>query len=130
MDLAVLAQYLANGLMLGVIYALVAVGFTLFFGVLDVIKFSHGDVLTVGAFTAFATYLTLKGAAVASPWVQLVAMSLVAMMAMAALGALIAKYLVLPLRVAPALNTLLITLMLGTVLREGLRLIFPDGSKP
>ena len=102
-------------------------GFTLFFGVLDVIKFSHGDVLTVGAFTAFATYLALKAMQVASPWIQLIAISLVAMMAMALLGALIAKYLVLPLRTAPALNTLLITLMLGTVLREGVRLIFPTG---
>ena len=44
------------------------------------------------------------------------------MLTMAALGALIARYLVLPLRGAPALNTLLITLMLGTVLREGVRL--------
>ena len=130
MDIALFGQYLINGLMLGVIYGLVAVGFTLFFGVLDVIKFSHGDVLTVGAFTAFATYLALKAAQVASPWLQLVAMSLVAMTTMALLGALIAKYLVLPLRGAPALNTLLITLMLGTVLREGVRLGFPDGSNP
>ena len=53
MDVGLLAQYVMNGLMLGMMYALVAVGFTLFFGVLDVIKFSHGDVLTVGAF-AFA----------------------------------------------------------------------------
>ena len=45
MDLGLLAQYVMNGLMLGMMYALVAVGFTLFFGVLDVIKFSHGDVL-------------------------------------------------------------------------------------
>ncbi|MEK9875109.1 MAG: branched-chain amino acid ABC transporter permease, partial [Betaproteobacteria bacterium] len=44
MDLGFLAQFFVNGLVLGVIYALVAVGFTLFFGVLDVIKFSHGDV--------------------------------------------------------------------------------------
>ena len=40
--------------MLGLMYALVAVGFTLFFGVLDVIQFAHGDVLTVGAFTGLA----------------------------------------------------------------------------
>ena len=53
-------QYLINGLMLGIMYGLVAVGFTLFFGVLDVIKFSHGDVLTVGVFTGFATYLALR----------------------------------------------------------------------
>ena len=83
--------------MLGVMYALVAVGFTLFFGVLDVIKFSHGDVLTVGVFTGFATYLGLKAAQINSPLVQLIAMSLVAMVAMALLGAVIARYLVLPL---------------------------------
>jgi len=128
-DIALFGQFAINGLMLGVIYGLVAVGFTLFFGVLDVIKFSHGDVLTVGAFTAFAAYLGLKGAHV-SPWLELAAMSFTAMAAMALLGAAIARYLVLPLRGAPALNTLLITLMLGTVLREGVRLIFPDGSNP
>ena len=53
-------------------YGLVAVGFTLFFGVLDVIKFSHGDVLTVGVFTGFATYVALKAAQVSSPLLQLV----------------------------------------------------------
>jgi branched-chain amino acid transport system permease protein len=130
MDITLFGQFLINGLMLGIMYGLVAVGFTLFFGVLDVIKFSHGDVLTVGAFTAFATWLGLKAMQVASPWLQLIIISLVAMAAMALLGALIAKYLVLPLRTAPALNTLLITLMLGTVLREGVRLLYPDGSNP
>ena len=130
MNAGLLAQYVMNGLMLGMMYALVAVGFTLFFGVLDVIKFSHGDVLTVGVFTGFATYLALKAAQVSSPLVQLIVLSIVAMAAMAALGALIARYLVLPLSGAPALNTLLITLMLGTVLREGVRLGFPDGSNP
>jgi branched-chain amino acid transport system permease protein len=129
MSLALLGQYLVNGLMLGMMYGLVAVGFTLFFGVLDVIKFSHGDVLTVGAFTAFATYLAI-GAAVSAPWLQLIIVAIAAMLAMAALGALIARFLVLPLRSAPALNTLLITLMLGTVLRESVRLFFPDGSNP
>jgi len=129
-DISLLGQYVINGLMLGVMYGLVAVGFTLFFGVLDVIKFSHGDVLTVGAFTALATYLALKAMAVASPLLSLVVISLVAMAAMALLGAAIARYLVLPLRGAPALNTLLITLMLGTVLREGVRLLYPDGSNP
>ena len=59
MNAGLLAQYVMNGLMLGMMYALVAVGFTLFFGVLDVIKFSHGDVLTLGAFTALATFVGL-----------------------------------------------------------------------
>ena len=58
MDFALIGQHLLNGLMLGMIYALVAVGFTLFFGVLDVIKFSHGDVLMVGACPAKVVALT------------------------------------------------------------------------
>ena len=130
MDMGQLAQYVMNGLMLGMMYALVAVGFTLFFGVLDIIKFSHGDVLTVGAFTALATFVALKGIGVASSPVFLIAMLVVALVSMAALGMLIARYLVMPLRSAPALNTLLITLMLGTVLREGVRLFYPQGANP
>jgi branched-chain amino acid transport system permease protein len=54
----------------------------------------------------------------------------VSLAAMAVLGMLIARYLVLPLRSAPALNTLLITLMLGTVLRESVRLFYPQGANP
>ncbi len=130
MDAGLLAQYIMNGLMLGMMYALVAVGFTLFFGVLDIIKFSHGDVLTVGAFAALATYIGLQSAGIGSNPVILVVMLLVAIVAMAALGILIARALVLPLRSAPALNTLLITLMLGTVLRESVRLFYPQGANP
>jgi branched-chain amino acid transport system permease protein len=130
MDFGLFAQHTMNGLMLGMMYALVAVGFTLFFGVLDVIKFSHGDVLTVGAFTALATFVGLKSIGVASTTVELLAMLIAAIGAMAVLGAVIAKAFILPLRSAPALNTLLITLMLGTVLREAVRLFYPDGANP
>src|ERR1700681_1527936 len=130
MDPGLLAQYLMNGLMLGMMYALVAVGFTLFFGVLDVIQFSHGDVLTVGAFAGLATFLGLRYAGVQSSLLLLIAMLTVAVLAMAALGMLIARYLVVPLRAAPTINTLLITLMLGTVLRESVRLFYPQGADP
>jgi branched-chain amino acid transport system permease protein len=111
-------------------YALVAVGFTLFFGVLDVIQFSHGDVLTVGAFAALAGFVGLKALGVSSPWLELAIILTLAVAAMALLGALIARYLVMPLRAAPPLNTLLITLMLGTVLRESVRLFYPQGANP
>jgi branched-chain amino acid transport system permease protein len=130
MDLGLLAQYVMNGLMLGMMYALVAVGFTLFFGVLDIIKFSHGDVLTVGAFTALATFIGLRTLGIESSLVQILVMMVAALGAMAFLGAVIARAFVLPLRSAPALNTLLITLMLGTVLREMVRLFYPDGANP
>src|ERR1041385_5981734 len=86
MDPGLFAQYTMNGLMLGMMYALVAVGFTLFFGVLDVIKFSHGDVLTVGAFTALATYVGLRSAGVGPGPIELTAMLVAAIFAMAALG--------------------------------------------
>jgi branched-chain amino acid transport system permease protein len=130
MDIGLLAQYIMNGLMVGMMYALVAVGFTLFFGVLDVIQFAHGDVLTVGAFTALITFVGIRAAGGRSSSIALLAMLVVAIFATAGLGMLIARYLVLPLRVAPALNTLLITLMLGTVLRESVRLFYPQGANP
>lgn len=130
MDAGLVAQYVMNGLMLGMMYALVAVGFTLFFGVLDVIKFSHGDVLTVGAFTALATYLGLNWAGLQSSWLALIVILVAATLAMAVLGMVIARYLVMPLRSAPPLNTLLITLMVGTVLRECVRLFYPQGANP
>jgi len=130
MDAGLLGQFVANGMMLGMMYALVAVGFTLFFGVLDVIKFSHGDVLMVGTFAGFSAYLGLSAMGIDNVFVQLVGILVVAVCSMAFLGAVIARYLVLPLKSAPPLNILLITLMLGTVLREAVRLFFPDGSNP
>ncbi|HZV20675.1 MAG TPA: branched-chain amino acid ABC transporter permease, partial [Hyphomicrobiales bacterium] len=129
MDAGLLAQYIMNGLMLGMMYALVAVGFTLFFGVLDVIKFSHGDVVTVGAFTALAAYFGLQKFELAST-PMLLTMLAATILAMAVLGIVIARAFVLPLRMAPALNTLLVTLMLGTVLRESVRLFYPQGANP
>ena len=75
MDVGLLSQYIMNGLMLGMMYTLVAVGFTLFFGVLDIIKFSHGDVLTVGAFTGLATYIGLRSVGVSSTPLLLLAVS-------------------------------------------------------
>jgi len=130
MDVGLFGQYVMNGLMLGMMYALVAVGFTLFFGVLDIINFSHGDVLTVGAFTGLATYLGLSEIGITWAPAQVVIVLLVATTCMAALGAVIARYLVLPLKAAPALNTLLLTLMLGTVLHEAIRLFYPLGANP
>ena len=130
MDIGLLAQHIMNGLMVGMMYALVAVGFTLFFGVLDVIQFAHGDVLTVGAFAALMAFAGLRAAGIASRSFLVIAMLIVSVLAMAAVGMLIGRYLVMPLRMAPALNTLLITLMLGTVLRESVRLFYPEGANP
>ncbi len=127
MDIGILGQYAVNGIMLGMMYALVAVGFTLFFGVLDVIKFSHGDVLMMGAFAALATFMGNSASDVLTRFVFTICAG---MSCTALLGVLAARYLVLPLKSAPSLNTLLITLMFGSVLREAVRLFYPDGSNP
>jgi branched-chain amino acid transport system permease protein len=129
MDLGFFAQYLINGLVQGITYALVAVGFTLFFGVLDVIKFSHGYVLMLGAFTALALFLGLDQLSTPA-WLSLTIMLCLGTLAMALVGALLCKSLVLPLKESPPLNTLLITLMFGSVIREAVRLFFPNGSNP
>ncbi|MDR2161895.1 MAG: branched-chain amino acid ABC transporter permease [Desulfovibrio sp.] len=129
MDL--LLQYCLNGLMLGMMYALVAVGFTLFFGVLDVIVFSHGDTVMIGSFAGLATYWWLHSTYPGLPagWAVLLVL-LAAAATVALLGIIVADAMIVPLRKGPALNTLLATMMLGTVLRESIRLFFPDGSNP
>jgi branched-chain amino acid transport system permease protein len=130
MDVSLLGQYVLNGLMLGTIYAMVAVGFTLFFGVLDVIKFSHGDVLMVGAFTGLVAYLGLSALGVQSNALLSLGVMFTAVLLIALLGAAMARWLVLPLRSAPPINVLLVTLMAGTVLREAIRLFYPAGANP
>jgi branched-chain amino acid transport system permease protein len=130
MDLGILAQQVFNGVMLGVIYAMIAVGFSLFFGVLDVIKFSHGEVVTVGAFSSLGA-IGLVGGLVALPPFLALGAGLAAAVAIGGLvGALIGRFLILPLRQAPAVNVLLATLMAGTVLREAIRLGVPNGGNP
>ena len=130
MSPSLLAQYVMNGAMLGMMYALVAVGFTLFFGVLDIIQFAHGDVVAAGAFAGLAAWTLLTAAGVASPAVLLPVVILVAAVATALLGAVVARFIVLPVKSAPQLNVLLVTLMGGTVLRESIRLFYPGGSQP
>ncbi len=126
-----LVEFVFYGAVLGIMYALIAVGFTLFFGVLDVINFAHGDVLTVGAFSGLVAYLGLGVLGVDLPLVlQLVTVVLAACVMTAAAGVLIGKVFVVPMRDAPAFNILLMTLMIGTVFREAIRLFYPQGANP
>jgi branched-chain amino acid transport system permease protein len=125
----VIGQHLLNGLMQGTIYGLVAIGFTIFFGVMNVIKFSHGDVLTVGAFAGLVAAWAAKSLGL-PPALQLTMAFAAAMLLSAVVGAGISHFLIMPLRNAPPLNMLLMTMMVGTVLREAIRLFFPNGTNP
>lgn len=129
MDVSLLAQFVINGLMLGMMYALVAVGFTLFFGVLDTIVFSHGDTVMIGGFSGLAMYVWLTSVFPGIGTGVLVCCVLAAsLITVCLLGILLAGGMIVRLRAAPPLNTLLATMMLGTVLREAIRLFYPDGS--
>ena len=55
-----LLQQIINGLVLGSMYALIALGYTMVYGILNLINFAHGDVLMVGALTALSTILFLQ----------------------------------------------------------------------
>lgn len=129
-DPSIFAQYVVNGLMLGMFYALLALGFTLFFGVLDVVNFAHGDVYMFGAFSALIGYALARMLGIGNPYLELVVMIVVSIASLSAVGAVTATGLILPLRGAPPLNVLLATMMFGTALREAVRLFYPQGANP
>ena len=85
-----LLQHLVNGLVLGGTYALLGIGLTLIFGLMNVVNFAHGEFYTLGAYTAFAA-LALRG-------LPFVAAIVVAIVAGIALGALCERVLLRPLR--------------------------------
>ena len=62
-----LLQQIINGLVLGSMYALIALGYTMVYGILNLINFAHGDVLMVGALTALSTILFLQPMFVGAP---------------------------------------------------------------
>ncbi|MBN9043291.1 MAG: branched-chain amino acid ABC transporter permease [Rhizobiales bacterium 62-47] len=128
--MAILFEYFFNGAVLGIMYALVAVGFTLFFGVLDVIKFSHGDVLTLGAFSGLVAFLALQLTGLDLPVIGLVIVLVAACIVTGLVGAAIGQFFVIPMRNSSAFNILLMTLMIGTAIREAIRLFYPTGANP
>jgi branched-chain amino acid transport system permease protein len=128
--LELLLQQALNGLMLGVMYALVAVGFTLFFGVLDVIHFSHGDIFMLGAFAGLTVLAGLAAVGLGTPAVALVLAFAGSILVVGALGVVAERVCVRPLARASPLMTLLATLSLGLVIRESVLIFYPRGADP
>src|SRR3989442_11217398 len=116
--------------MLGVMYALVAVGFTLFFGVLDVIHFSHGDIFMLGAFTGLTVLAGLRAAGVGGALLALPLTFAASILITGAVGVLAERVCVKPLARASPLMTLLATLSLGLVIREAVLIFYPRGADP
>lgn len=118
-------QQIINGLVLGSVYALVALGYTMVYGILQLINFAHGDVLMVGAMVALVTAkLILQWApGLPGPVVLLISM-VVAMIVCAALNVIIERIAYRPLRSAPRLAPLITAIGISIMLQTVAMLIF------
>ncbi len=125
------AQQFFNALTLGAIYALIALGYTMVYGVLRLINFAHGDIYMFGAFGGFfaagalgVTHRLDAGQAIGVG--AIVAVFLIAMLASAAAGTLIERFAYRPLRSSPRLTTLITAIGVSMLLEYGGQAISPD----
>jgi branched-chain amino acid transport system permease protein len=99
MTFALFLQHLANALSLGSLYALIAIGYTMVYGILRLINFAHGDVFMLGAYLAFYSVATFL-----LPWW---AAFLVAIVVTAAFGVLLERVAYRPLRDSPRISVMI-----------------------
>jgi branched-chain amino acid transport system permease protein len=99
MTLALFFQHLANALSLGSLYALIAIGYTMVYGILRLINFAHGDVFMLGAYLAFYAVATFV-----LPWW---ATFLVAVVLTVAFGVLLERVAYRPLRDSPRISVMI-----------------------
>jgi branched-chain amino acid transport system permease protein len=120
-------QQIINGISLGSIYALIALGYTMIYGILRFINFAHGDVFMVGAFIGF--YVTPHVVPIVGGNVPLAAIIvlLIAMIGCSLLGVTIEKLAYRPLRSRPKLTVLITAIGVSLFLEFGGQLVFgPD----
>jgi branched-chain amino acid transport system permease protein len=99
-------QHIINGLAAGTIYALVALGYTMVYGVLKLINFAHGDVMMLGVYVGYATSKQMERSTSQS-FLGVTAVFLVAMSVCAMIGFLIERFAYRPLREKPKLTSLI-----------------------
>lgn len=122
-------QQLINALLLGCTYTLIAIGFNLFFGALNIVHFSHGDVCILGAFITLILYSLTKLIGLPS-FLFVPTLIIVAMILTGLIGTFFERVIIKRFRYAPMLIVLVATVALGIVIRETVRLSFPQGSNP
>ncbi len=126
MDWDKLVQLLFNGLTLGSVYALVALGFSLVYGILKLLNLAHGDVVMVGAFLGWGILGWLGGAESPSVavWPLISLMVLGAMVGCGFLGVAIERFAYRPLRTAPRIAPLISALGVSFFLQNSVLLLF------
>lgn len=118
----ILIQQLINGLALGSVYALIALGYTMVYGIIGLINFAHGDIYMVGAFLGFfaATLFHLS----------FIPTLLIAMVGSALVGVLIEKIAYKPLRNSTKIALLITAIGMSLFLENGTRLFIGPNPKP
>ena len=116
-------QQIINGLVLGSIYALVALGYTMVYGILGLINFAHGDIVMIGAMVALAVAQALAASGAPAPVVLLLA-GLAAIAVCVVLGVSIERVAYRPLRRAPRLAPLITAIGISILLQYSAALIW------
>ncbi len=126
-----LVQQLLNGLTLGSIYSLIALGYTMVYGILKFINFAHGDILTMGTYVGLIAYTALIGGSTNPVWILLsfVLALIVAMLASAVLGVVVERVAYRPLRKAPRLAPLISAIGVSIILMNLAAFIFGTRSR-
>ncbi|HJQ64273.1 MAG TPA: branched-chain amino acid ABC transporter permease [Burkholderiales bacterium] len=119
----VFLQQLINGLVLGSIYALVALGYTMVYGILGLINFAHGDIVMVGALVALTVAQALAASGLPPPVVLALATG-AAMLVCISLGVTIERVAYRPLRRAPRLAPLITAIGISILLQYSAALIW------
>lgn len=137
-DFTALPQQLVNGLMIGAIYALIALGYTMVYGVLRLINFAHGEVFMLGAYAALFTSWTMGYAPEmvaqdkqpAASALNLVIMMLVAMAVCAVIGALIEFFAYRPMRNQSRIAALITAIGVSLFIQYAGQLFLPVSPPP
>jgi branched-chain amino acid transport system permease protein len=126
----VLLQQIINGLVLGSMYALVALGYTMVYGIIGLINFAHGDVLMVGALTSWTIIGIMRDASPGMPgWMVLIMATIIAMVVCAALNYTIEKLAYRPLRSAARLAPLITAIGMSLLLQTFAMIIWKPNPK-
>lgn len=118
MNIGSLAQQVVNGIVLGSFYALVALGYTMVFGVVKLLNFAHGDLYMVGGFIGFAA-LSVLAPFLGAGWLGVAVAMLLAMIAVGFIGVVIERIAYQPMLQAPRLSILITALAVSLVLQNG-----------
>lgn len=121
-------QQIINGLVLGSMYALVALGYTMVYGIIGLINFAHGEVLMVGALVSWSVIGWLQP--LLPPWLVLIIALLIACLAAAALNYAIEKIAYRPLRNSPRLAPLITAIGMSILLQTLAMMIWKPNFKP